>query len=939
MKKNILSFVLALIILVSCFSFSAYAFSVPKNLKSEYRLLDSIGVFENTDISDNTIFVTRAQFAASVCNLFNIDGVSFPDGGYFADVRSDNVAYTAINSLRALGYISGTDVNMFSPTENIKIEHAVKIIISVLGNKPVAEGVGTGIKGYIDVAKTLGIWKADYKYDELIMKEDFVSMLYDVLFSYPIEITGITADSIKYETDKDETVLSKYYDIYEETAVVESVNPKGIDSDGESAAYIGGVLYKAGSTDVYDFLGYEADFFYHLNEKSGVKTLVCVSPSENSEVLKISSEDIGGFSGSAYTYSEDGRDKTAKIASDADFYLNGAKINYSKNLAVPEYGSVTLIKYSSKSAAGYNAVVIEDNKYAVVKSLNTDDNSVAFDDSITYTVKNGFSFDTVTKNAISPSGNSDFYYIVSDSANNAKSFTDLAKGMIVTLNMNPDGEGARVRFSDKKITGKVSEISSDFETVKIGTENYDVRYPLISKDKIFLGLDAEFYLDSDGKIVYLKNSSNGYRKGFAVRFFIPEDKKDGVRAVIFDMDAKVPSEVDVADKVKVDGVVKTVETAADAKELQEKCRRTFYVSATSPTPYRTFEFLQFKLNSKGELNEINLVGSPNVPDFTRKNTIEENMSELLVRHALNTIGDKAIFNDSTLYASIPYTTGATESYLDNAEYFIDVRTKYLLSNDYKIGNYCDLYYFDDDMVIDAIVKFGFNLKTDSLNDTLSKYRMIPASFNDIAMVKKITKTVLDGDTADKISFITATGEEKEYIVSPKYASDVNGDFSLCEQGLDVGDVFAYLTKNDLVGNFVKVYDASVKDVKSAFLGAPLSYLDTWSAKPSKNVKVDEATSTSGSYSATYRLTAGSVYEIKGNVMAVSLGNTTDDSNLAYFDITNVPILVYDCTGGKETVKLGSDADVKSAVVYGDNASKTAVHIRSGKMRAVMIFNY
>lgn len=939
MKKILLSFALIAVILISSFSFPIYAFSVPKDLKNEYGLLESIGVFENANINDNSIYITRAQFVVALYNLFRVSGVSFPQDSVFKDVKNDYFAYNQINSFKQLDYVSGVENDMFSPEENIKMQHAIKILVSALGNKPAAEGRGGNPKGYIEIAKTLGIWKASYQYDDLITKENLVSLLYDTLFTYPLEITGIDGDNIKYETDKEETVLSKYYDIYSGTGIVSEVNPKGIDTDAEPCATIGGVLYKIGSSDVYDYLGCEVEFYYQLNDKSGEKSIVCALYSTDSEILKIESEDIIDYKNNVYYYCDDTKDKTASVNADADFYYNGEKTNYSKELAKPEYGSVTLVRYSTQKGAGYSAVIIEDNKYAVLKNSADSNNSLIFEQSVTYPVKNGFSFDYVTKTAISPSLSSDFYYIITDESNNEKSLSDLQSGMAVILNISPNGNGVRIRCCDKKVTGKISEIADDYKKVKIGSEEYEIRYALIDNDKIFLGLNAEFYLDADGKIIYLKNNSNGYKRGFAVRFFVPEDKREKVKTVIFDVDDKGPSEISVSEKVKIDGVSKEIKTQADAQYLQSICRRSFTTSATSTTVYKTFEFLQYKLNADGELSEINRIGSPNVPDYKRINTVEADMSELIVRHSLNTIGDRAVFSSGTIYVSIPYTAQNTEEYLDNSEYYIGVRTKYLLSNDYKIGNYCDLYYFDDDMCIDAIVKFGFNLKTDSANDILSQYRMVPASFTELGIVKKLSKTILDGETTDKISFITLKGEEKEYIVSPKYALDIYDDFSLAEASLETGDVFAYLIKDDMVGNFVKVYDASEKDVKKAFLGAPLSYLDTWSSSPTKNVKVDEKTCTSGSYSAKYRLTAGSVYEIKNGIMLVSLGNTTDNSNLAYFDINNAPILVYEIAAGKERVRVGSEADIKTVSAYGNEASKTAVYIRSGNLSGIVIFNY
>ncbi|MBE7038787.1 MAG: hypothetical protein E7404_07800 [Ruminococcaceae bacterium] len=943
MKRTfkLLSFVLLLAIFIQSFSFSTFAFNTSEYLEDEYKLLERIGIFNNTNINPSATFITRGQFVVAVFNLLKLNRDAFSPAKDYDDVKSDYFAYKEITAFKNLDYISGIGANKFGPDEYITMEQGVKILISALGSKPAAEGIGAHPRGYVEVAKTLKIWKPTYNLGEIMTCDNFVNLLCDTLRTSPLTITGVEGEYIVYEAEKDETVFSKYYDIYENSGIVSQVNLESIDANVKPTVVIDNVVYKTGNIDVYDYIGKEVDVYYEEKDNSKEKTLIYICEQDGLTTLELTTEEILNYSNGIYTYEVDNKEKEAKVKSDADIYYNGAKVSYFKELMLPENGSVTLIKYADIQGLGYDAVVIEDNALAVLKGSVLSDNNLLFENNISYYQIENDTLVTKRANSIKASESTDFYYRVMDDKNTLSNVSALSEKMVVSVAVNPYYNGVKLSYCQQTVSGKITSISSDFETVIINDTEYKIKFGIISKDDLYLGLDATFMLDFDGNIVYFKNNGNGFKKGFAVRAYLPDDvASPKVKVVMYDVESKSVFEAEIDEKIKFNGLKKDVETKENAKDLQDLCRRNYKTSAT--TNYVSFELLQYKINSDNHLTEINTVGSPVLPDFKRINSYEAELGNEYIGHSMYTVGDKIIYNDETVFVFLPYTNKTTESYIDYAEHYITPRNKYLLSNNMTLRTTTEFYYFDDDAYADLILRYGQNVSKPSENESYPSYRMAAGTFTEHAVVTKISKAVSpNGEITDKISLITLKGTEEEFVVSAKYASDMNEEFSLKDAKLSVGDITTYYLKDGLAGNFVKVYDNTQQKPLDAFKGAPRSYYSA----TSKNYDVNQSTASSSSssdsaspYSATYRMTVGYVYEIKDDVMMVARGNNIDDTNLGYFKMGDAPIIVCDNIAGKKEIKVGSLADVKDAISYGTKASKVFVYVKSGKISAFVIYN-
>ncbi len=998
MKKTIklLSCVLLLAIFIQSFSFSAFAFNVSDDLKDEYNILESIGIFDNITLDENAQYVTRAQLVVAAFNVLNLNKDSVSISNEFSDVGSDHFAHKEVTAFRNYGYTDGVGDNKFDPDSFITMQQGVKILLSALGSKDAAEVRGGHPRGYVEVARSLKIWDTSYGLDDFMTLDNFVQILFDTLRTSPLTITGVEGDYVIYETDDSETVFSKYFDIYSDTGILTQINEKFIDSDDEATVIINGVTYLKGDVNVSDYLGLTVDVYYKQPRNSNDKTLVYVCPSEDTKVLKLTTDDISTYSGGTYTYYVDtNKEKTATIKSSAEIYYNGANIDYFNELMIPANGTVTLVKYANSSGSQYDAVVIEDYTIAVLKNSILSDKNFVLENTISYKkIVNGAVQTITSDTAIKASSVPDFYYTVIDAEGNLSNTSALKKDMVVSIAINPYYEGAKIVFCKEVVEGKIASLSADGSSITIGDKEYDVVYGIINPTEIKVGLEGKFKLDHKGDIVAFDTAGNGYNKGALIRAEYSLTDKD-IDVIFYDVDsdAVVNAVVKSDKKVKVNGVATTYEKDAGATALKVLGRRVGFQS-TNTTNLEAFEIVQYKLNSENVLTEIIVLDDTSLgngetittangfSNFRRINAKEAGIYDYYVKHnnteGTGSIGSRVLVNADTTYlrtAYCPSNGGAASTsavgytpneYIDYAEYYFFPRTKYMIENDQTIDELIDAYYFDDDEYADIIVEYGYNINKDFLDtryDSYPEYRMEAGVFSGLGVVKKISKAVTEnGEETEKITILGDSGSEVDLIVSPKYASDIDEPYTLKYADLGIGDIFTYNVEGGLAGNFIKVYDydENVTDPYASLLGSPKTYRFSYSGASISDAYLsskeiyetkawndpstkDLATSTAPSslkYNIPYRLSTGYVYKLDSDVIALSPGNNLGSNvGTLYFSIDSAIFVVIDDSTGKVNMKFGSIADVRDYISYSADASEIVAYMNNGAMKAFIIYNH
>lgn len=159
--------------------------------------LQKYGIIEgdpNGDIRPYTT-ITRAEMAKVLCKAL---GLPKMDNGKsaFSDMTSAHWAYGYIETAYASGLIDGNEDGTFAPDNDVKFSEAVKMIVTALGYKPMAEQRGGFPHGYAQIASQNGITKdIDHALDVPCNRNTVFKMLHNALDVPRMIQTGFGANA------------------------------------------------------------------------------------------------------------------------------------------------------------------------------------------------------------------------------------------------------------------------------------------------------------------------------------------------------------------------------------------------------------------------------------------------------------------------------------------------------------------------------------------------------------------------------------------------------------------------------------------------------------------------------------------------------------------------------------------------------------------------
>lgn len=146
--------------------------------------------------------ITRAEAAKMICAVQNIhqEGLAtILEPSQFADVWDTHWAKFYINTAKEQNIVEGDENGNFNPEADITNEEIIKMLINVLGYKPMAEQTGGYPAGYLRTAQKLGMTNG------LMLKIDVPAIRSDVavMFANALELplmvqTGWSKESQEY---------------------------------------------------------------------------------------------------------------------------------------------------------------------------------------------------------------------------------------------------------------------------------------------------------------------------------------------------------------------------------------------------------------------------------------------------------------------------------------------------------------------------------------------------------------------------------------------------------------------------------------------------------------------------------------------------------------------------------------------------------------------
>lgn len=886
MKKRIISLIAAIATTASMLTAlspiaSAKAYPKPEEAVAVLQKLDIV----STKYSEETPApVSRIDFAAAVANAINVTETS---GVRFLDVDIDNANTGKLNGLYDMGIISGYDRH-FNPNDNITGIQAATIIMNALGRTYYSEN-GAAFD-CMSMARELDIIKSNVGRNDEITVGQMYQMIYQMMQVSTMQVSGIVNGNVAMK-DTGDNMFKLYHDTVIEDAYIEGVYGTclGTEVNLESNEIaIGGEAYVLDyAVESSEILGRNMRVVY-VEDENGIKTVIYMTPcKDNEEEVVIVDDDYIGFDFSSYTisyYINGTREKTADIDRGASFIYNGQNVkeNVSDMMATidPNYDNVTVTLRDSDGNGSFDLVIIDKYINVYVKSV----------DKTNYFVvgKNAGADVTV----VADPAKVDYIKMVNNTGEELE-FSEITAGTIASAYVSLDKKHVRLMISNQTVSGNITEHDNEEYTMTVDEEQYTVDAACVKADCQNIKKDVTYtlYLDQNGKIARIElEKSDAKIFAYMMKAEKVSGTDDKVVLKLLVQDGTI-GEYNLADKVKIDGVMYKNELAED---IIPKLGTTQIVGEKNK-PIQ--QIIRIRLNSDNEITWIDtakagenessedalVATSDPYAAYSRYNATQKRFG-LITKVDANTIIFKVpkVDVNGNLLDSKGLKIGTRPT---DADYTVKKVT------DLGTGDYYNFYGYrtDKDAVIqDAVV----------WSPTVLSYTAQANS--NIYMVKKI-KTVLDADdeAVTEITTFGSGGENKFTTYSNSLLNEIK-----------VGDIVEFsVDSNYVAGGVVKYFDYT-----NQVLG--------WSGR-------DHYTSNQLHFTE-FQVTQGWVSDNDGGIVCISYDENDKNKVSEVLDLSTATVAVYDPSLGKEAFYVGDAGDITLR-------SRIFVHTRIGAVVDVIVY--
>ena len=224
--KKVLALVVVFAMMMSTLAFAAGFPDVAADADyaNAINVLSDLGFFTGDDKGnfnpDATI--TRAEYAVVVCRIMGLNAAGVSE---FADVKADHWATGYVNAASQAGIIKGYGNGNFGPSDPVKYEEAVTMLVRALGYEPLAISKGNWPQGHISVASSYGLLTAvDGSVGEGAKRSAVAAMTYNALDIPVVEQTGFGTDVqytiMKQTDDQDKVTLLTKLDVFKADGIV-----------------------------------------------------------------------------------------------------------------------------------------------------------------------------------------------------------------------------------------------------------------------------------------------------------------------------------------------------------------------------------------------------------------------------------------------------------------------------------------------------------------------------------------------------------------------------------------------------------------------------------------------------------------------------------------------------------------------------------------------
>ena len=591
MKKKIFSILLLLSILVPCLPASAKNSIVNDQIP---RFLNTFGFITSKNMAaDPAEEISRGEFSQYAVNLLDL---KYTNDEYvpYSDVKETRSDYEAIKILNDMGCVKGFGDFTYRPDEKIETEHAVSIILRVMGYGDKY----TDVFGFKNLAVGKGLYSGISSVAALTRKDAF-RLVYNAL-------NAEVGDLIYKGSDTDgKTLLTERFKIY---------FVKGQVTDDGVTAFTGSSKIKNGSLLIND-----EEFINKTGEKIGVGITITgyyvVEADENilkffytdektNSVVEYKDDYIESFDG-GYTYEvyrDAEKNKTKKIKLDKSYKLiyNGEAFVPNKSISEkefykmmkPEHGSVKFI--DSNGDEVYDVISITNYLMIIVGGVDRVNKTVYDKSDPSLSINFEEIDDYRVYNVEDPKRDMAIERIVADN--------------IIYAAISYDKSCAQILVSNKTVTGKYDKKTSD--EIVMGEEIYKFSKEykeFIKTNPISDVRETVYYLSPENEIVFHKLNPGDNDLSFAFLYEIirGDDESTGeecLMARVYTHDNEYKT-VKLADAVTVDGI------------RYKKNKKDVIYNLIKRHKYGEGSMIAVKYNSDNEIKFIDMAYNPEDNDF------------------------------------------------------------------------------------------------------------------------------------------------------------------------------------------------------------------------------------------------------------------------------------------------------------------------------------
>jgi len=922
------------VLLSSCLIFQTaiYAENVTteeKTVESKYSLdhiqqnrldfMKKIGVLEDiseSDISENR-YITRGEFAHFAVGLYGDIYDSYMNSDtVYNDVDEELKYAKEINLLHSLDIVSGYDNQTYMPENNISINEVAKILTSIMGYTTIAEMEGGYPGGYIKAAYECSLFDGidAVDFSQSLTISHLITIMFNALEATPLVFAKFVGNNMELLKSEDDTLLSQYFDIYQDTGVVNGNNQTCLL--GKRKAGVDSVLID--DSEFYDpnnitenYLGYNIDFYYKSDENEN--EIVWLEPNKKSKITKLLSDEISAEDTTSYSigYYVGSRSKHLELKDDVSVIYNGIEYSgFTAELFKNVDGDFTAISWDGGTEI--DVLIVNDYEYYIIDKV----------DSVNALILDKFN------RKINLEENIEDVIIVNESGEPV-SLEDLKEWDGLAYQKSIDGEHQKLIVLKKHVEGTVDSYRTSSDEDNLGVVTVDGLEYKISKNyaenaivnvypisSISTSRVGYFVMDMNNKIILIDMNRDEYSYGILKKIILGDDQ-EGVFAKIFNSQGEHKT-YKLADRVNIDSkIIKSVEYNAIVNVLMQgdvissvtDAEKQADVDWYNKIPVNNvFQLIRYKIDEESE--EITKIDT----GYTKNEREAEN---LRLMYDINTSTERG--------AQFMFKSGSG-----------------LLSGVLAPSN-APIFFVPSPLEIDNTD--AYTIKNSSYFSNDGNYTLLPYGISDESAYRLEACVMIDSYKVnmDSASWFMVT-DKNTVLFNDEVVSEITGyaGKTLTVHHTEKFDLFDDINKGDIVQlgtdtrGFIdtvqKIYDVKERDLTAK---GKESLSDTAPNVQKRYICADVVDVFNELISVSNVYIGGGKLQNKFAV-DVTKQDLTEKFNATLFK-NKRGIVVYDVE--EETVTVNETNDIRPYAMYGNDCSRIVIHTAYSEAQSMFVYNY